>query len=89
MNNGLPPIAIELLLWCYSRVGPPPNAESPACCEWIATFLDEGLIERDEQHDGYATTPYGKAYVKALCSLPPPRLQYVDQLGNVIEENTP
>lgn len=82
------PRNIELLLHChlcYSK--PVPGLEEDthgALMAVIHDFVITGAIERLEGYR-YQTTPRGRAWVQALCNVPPPRSAFTDELGRVIE----
>lgn len=79
------PNNIEVLLHCHTRPGPHPRLDAGAVQSALAKFKQLGAIESDGTKDGYRTTPMGKAWVQALCNVPPPQAAFVDQHGNVLE----
>jgi len=79
------PLKIELLLHYHTTSAPHPHADNRCWKEAHEELLEFEVIYFDSEHDCYRTTPFGKAWVQALCQLPPPKQVFVDQLGKVIE----
>lgn len=91
MKDNQPPFAIhcpsniEVLLHCHCYPVPHPRLEGPAVRDAIKMFRDLGAIEeRPPLKDVYATTLLGRAWVEALCMVPPPRLVYLDEQGRTV-----
>ena len=80
------PCNISVLLWCHCRVGEHPRFEAEAVQDAINTFLSCGAIEPSKEDQRvFTTTQLGKAWVEALCNVPPPKSVYVDEMGRIIE----
>ena len=85
MTEIFSPSNIEILLHCHVRVEPHPRLEAPAVRDAILAFLKIGAIAPDpECQDLYHTTPLGKAWVEALCRVPPPWIAFIDQQGKLL-----
>jgi len=85
MDRIYSPNNIEVLLHCHTRPQPHPRLDAGAVRDAIGEFLRLGAIEPDEEANCWRTTPLGKAWVQALCNVPPPRTAFVDEHGNLIE----
>lgn len=84
MNTIATPYRIKLLLHFDCSPGPYPL--SPIFQEEVDGLVEEGAIEPcAESGSGYKTTSLGGAWVQALCNVPPPKVVFVDQLGNILE----
>lgn len=81
------PRNIELLLHCHLCYGKPiPGLEQDehgALREVVHDLVIIGAIERIEGYR-YQTTPRGRAWVQALCNVPPPQSAWLDEAGRVI-----
>jgi len=87
------PANISILLHCHCSPEPiphyiPSDDAPPVTIEAIDGLMAAGAIEPDrEAGEGhFRTTPLGRAWVKALCDLPPPRQAFIDQAGRVIND---
>jgi len=80
------PNNIEVLLWCHCRVGLHERIEAPAVHDTLMEFLQMGAIEREvgEPEHHFTTTPLGRAWVQALCNVPPPKSVFVDESGRAL-----
>lgn len=78
------PTNIEVLLWCHTRAKPHPQLNAPAVMEAIRMFERCGAIAPSKAEE-WITTDMGKAWVAALCNVPPPTCAFVDEHGEVIK----
>jgi hypothetical protein len=90
MKTIFSPANIEILLHCHVSPEPIPNLEAPAIAETVRDFISIGAIEPnrqegDESPRRYKTTALGRAWVQALCSVPPPAVVFLDQTGKEIK----
>lgn len=82
------PFRIKLLLHFHCSYEQCPLRSSPVYQEEVDSLVKEGAIYEIHRLDcvpQYRTTPLGAAWVQALCSVPSPRMAFVDQLGNILE----
>lgn len=83
------PLNISLLLHCYVSPEPIENYGAPSKSEGISMLLEAGAIavlEGQPKEMGlYRTTPLGRAWVEALCNVPPPKQVFVDEGGRVLK----
>lgn len=73
------PSNIEVLLHFHTNPEPHPRLDAPAVRDAVLMLLDEEAIYSFK--DGYRTTAKGRAWVQALCNVPPPRVAYIDESG--------
>jgi hypothetical protein len=78
------PNNIDVLLHCHTCPRPHERFNAPAVQDAIRDLLNAGAIEPDGD-ERFSTTPLGRAWVQALCSVPPPRTAFIDEQGRVIE----
>lgn len=78
------PSNIEFLLWCHTRAEPHPRLDAPAIKEVIGMFERCGAIARVPEKQEWITTEMGKAWVAALCNVPPPTCAWVDDNGEIL-----
>jgi len=83
MNAIYSPSNIDVLLHFHTTPGPHERQRAPAVAEAIRDFLNVGALEKTEE--GYKITPLGKAWVAALCNVPPPKSVFVDEAGRIIQ----
>jgi len=86
------PLRIEILIRFYLRACQPlgesdlVHPDSPAAREEIRNLGAEGAIMpvRHEGVCGYCTTPLGRAWIKAICNVPPPRQVWMDEMNRIL-----
>lgn len=78
------PLQVKLLLHAYCHPEPFENQHAPAVNSAIQEFLSDGVIRKTGESGIYETTDKGRAWVHCICSVPPPRLAYVDAAGTPI-----
>ena len=82
------PSNAEVLLWCHYSPEKHPRYNAPAVIKALSYFLDLGAIyPREDKVDVYNTTPLGAAWVRALCNTACPTTRFVDEFGQIIEED--
>lgn len=80
------PNNIDVLLHYHTRMGPHEGINAPAVIDAISFLLQLGAIKPRAAKNEYETTELGKAWVQALCNVPPPKQVFVDQLGKILNE---
>lgn len=86
MSKCLTPNDIDVLMHSYCGCGPHERIDAGAVSESTANFLMYGIIVGTGKKDEYRTTPLGDAYVRAICSTPPPQCKFVCGLtGEVLD----
>lgn len=75
----------DLTVLIHYHVSPEihPRHDAPAVQESINEYTIDGILERDE-NGCHRTTEKGRAYVKLLCSIPYPEMEYVNPLTKEI-----
>lgn len=81
MTSIYSPHNIQILLWCHISSEPYSNMDTPAAEQSFKELEACGAIAKTPVANVWATTPLGKAWVQALCNVPPPTLIYVDEMG--------
>jgi hypothetical protein len=79
------PLALQLLLHCYSRVESHPDAGTDICKRILNEFNTHGITYRDDIHQCDRTTDLGDAWVALILQTPPPTKAFLDQHGNIIK----
>lgn len=83
----LTPLLIEVLLHHYCSGAPFRDMSAPAVKDAFEFLLAEGALvclNTGAERTLFGLSPKGKAWVLALCNVPPPKEVFVDQLGNVL-----
>lgn len=80
------PLRIEVLIHCHAGAEPHPRRSSPAVVDAIEQLEAAGAIELAHPDNIYRTTEKGRAWVAALCAVPPPVQCWKDgKTGELIE----
>lgn len=79
------PNDIEVLIHCHVSPTPHPRLNAMAVSSAIASFMQNGLIERYDEADTYQTTERGQAHIRQLCNTPWPVNSWSDEHGRIID----
>lgn len=79
------PARVRLLMHYHAIIEPIDNPDSICHIEETANLKDLGAIEPDPTSPShYKTTPLGQAWVQAICNVPMPTREFIDEMGRVI-----
>lgn len=80
------PNNIDVLLHCHTTSYRHERYDAGAVQEALALLFRMGAIKTVPDGDSgiYTTTALGKAWVQALCNVPPPKSVFVDEQGRVL-----
>lgn len=89
MTNLYCPLNISVLL--HFHISPEPWPGPGDVTNIINEFIEIGALEarkldplRIISGPIYATTAMGRAWVRALCNVPPPRMVFVDEMDRIL-----
>ena len=89
MNCIETPLNIEVLMHSYTTPGPHPRSHAPAVRDSLKELCAEGAIEPDGEAMTelcFRATEKGKAWIAAICAVPPPIQAWKDgKTGELIE----
>lgn len=76
-DHTMVPGQLHVMLWHYFSPAPYPQ---PTRChgEWLANLHAAGLIDHNEDFEGWSATDKGRAYVEMILQVPLPVMRWVD-----------
>jgi hypothetical protein len=83
-KHSMSPVFVETLLFFHYSAAPHPRMRCTAVSEATNYLFRIGAIEETVGLAEYRTTEMGRAWVKSICSVPPPKQAWLDEAGNIL-----